>query len=263
VYAALIPWVLTLFKPVSYHVFTYGTELLACKRKNLFAALLRRALRGATKIYVLGAYGKTMLQSLAIPSPIIVEPPRLDITRVQALNQHICSRDIFKILCVGRLVAHKGHTVLLKALAILAQQSIPVECNIVGDGPAASALAQMAAQLLLQKNVILHGAVSDATLDRLYMESTLFVLPSLISAGGTEGFGIVLLEAMASRLPIIASNAGGIPEVLENGACGILVKPDNPEELAQSIKNLLYDKKMQEKLADAGYQRLMSCYVWK
>ena len=102
--------------------------------------------------------------------------------------------------------------------------------RIVGDGPCAAALRQLAAGLKLSGTVTFLGDVSRAQLVEEYRAASVFCLPSV-----QEGFGIVLLEAMAAARPIVASRAAAIPEVAPHAA---LVEPDDPEALAAGIESL-------------------------
>jgi glycosyltransferase involved in cell wall biosynthesis len=131
---------------------------------------------------------------------------------------------------VGRLYRRKRVEVLLRAAAALAGRIPELEVHIVGNGPCAPALHRLAGQLNLSGTVTWRGDVSRAELAAEYHRSSLFCLPSV-----QEGFGIVLLEAMAAGKPIVASRAAAIPEVAPHGA---LVKPEDPEALGAAIEAL-------------------------
>ena len=136
----------------------------------------------------------------------------------------------FTVLYVGRLYRRKRVEVLLRAAAALAGRIPELQVRIVGNGPCAAALHRLAGQLNLSGTVAWRGDVSRAELAAEYNRSGLFCLPSV-----QEGFGIVLLEAMAAGKPIVASRAAAIPEVAPHGA---LVKPEDPEALAAAIEAL-------------------------
>jgi glycosyltransferase involved in cell wall biosynthesis len=115
----------------------------------------------------------------------------------------------------------------------------------------------------VKNNVSIKRNLSDELLQKEFCSADIFVLPSLKTSQGIEGFGIVLLEAMAYHLPIVASGSGGIPEVLDNGSCGILVKPGDIDELVSSIKYVSNNPSRAESLAKNAYERLVNYYVWK
>jgi glycosyltransferase involved in cell wall biosynthesis len=128
------------------------------------------------------------------------------------------------VLFVGRFYRRKRVDVLLRAAAMLRGRA---RFRIVGDGPCAPALHALARELKLEQTVTWLGDVSRAQLAAEHRRAAVFCLPSV-----QEGFGIVLLEAMAAGKPIVASRAGAIPEVAPHAA---LVEPDNPEALAAAL----------------------------
>ncbi|MGO9228306.1 MAG: glycosyltransferase family 4 protein [Bryobacteraceae bacterium] len=137
----------------------------------------------------------------------------------------------FVVLFVGRLYRRKRVEVLLRAADALRGRIPELEVRIVGNGPCAAPLRQLAAELQLEGAVTFLGDVSRGQLVDAYRAASVFCLPSV-----QEGFGIVLLEAMAAAKPMVASRAAAIPEVAPHAT---LVEPDNPEALAAGIE-LLY-----------------------
>jgi phosphatidylinositol alpha-1,6-mannosyltransferase len=141
------------------------------------------------------------------------------------------------LLTVGRLDANeqgKGHDRVIRALPQLAASRPDIVYMIVGDGTDQDRLAALARAQGVADRVVFTGAVSDAKLPDYYRAADLFVLPSV-----QEGFGIVLLEAAASGLPIVAAKAGGSIDALADGALGRLVDPDSQTELVAAIEKML------------------------
>jgi len=136
----------------------------------------------------------------------------------------------FTVLYVGRLYRRKRVRVLLRAAAQLLERIPNLQVRIVGAGPCAAELRRLSADLKLDRTVDWLGDVARAQLIAEYHRSDLFCLPSV-----QEGFGIVLLEAMAAGKPIIASRAAAIPEVAPHG---LLVEPESAEALAAGIEEL-------------------------
>ena len=263
VYAALIPWVTGFFYRVPYRIYTHGTELSACRGKNIAGYVLRRALCRAESVHANSAYTGGLVRALGVTAPLTLSPPRLDASRLPtAVERPEPRHAVPQLLCVGRLVAHKGHHILLQALAMLAREE-QAHCVIVGSGPQKAELTRLSQNLKLEKTVEFTGEIDDAGLRACYARATLFILPSLETSRGVEGFGIVLLEAMAYHIPIIASNTGGIPEVLDRGSCGILVAPGDAGALAAAIVNLVHDRQLQQRLTEAAFARLKAYYVWR
>lgn len=121
---------------------------------------------------------------------------------------------------VGRLVPVKGHTYLIKAIQKVVKVIPEAKFLFVGDGELKSKLSEEIKSYDLQRNIFLLGARSDIA--TILSCINVFLLPSL-----NEGFGMVLIEAMAARKPVIATNVGGVPEVIINGTTGILVPPED------------------------------------
>jgi len=125
---------------------------------------------------------------------------------------------------------------------------------IVGTGPIETELRSRATDLGISDKVIFTGARRDVP--RLLKAMDVFVLPSV-----HEGFGFALLEAMISSLPVVASQVGGIPEVVENGRTGLLVPPADPHALAEAIVRLLSDDTLRLTMGRAGYDQVMARFT--
>jgi glycosyltransferase involved in cell wall biosynthesis len=150
-----------------------------------------------------------------------------------------------RILTVARLVPGKGHALLLEALAALREQGVHTETTFVGDGPEREPLERLAAELDL--DVRLAGAVGQDELPAYYEHAQLFCLPTF-----AEGLGVVLLEAMASGLPVVSARVMGVPEVVQDGETGVLVNPGRPGLLAGAIAWLADAPELRERMGRAG-----------
>ncbi|MBI5303619.1 MAG: glycosyltransferase family 4 protein [Chloroflexi bacterium] len=136
------------------------------------------------------------------------------------------------IFAAGRMVPKKGFDVLLRAIAQCRNEKQTVCLNLVGDGAERCALESLAYELGLADNVTFLGGKDHASVVLAMRASRCVVVPSR-----EEPFGLVALEAMAAGKPVIATRVGGLPEVLD-GADAILVKPDDPDALAQAIRQI-------------------------
>lgn len=138
----------------------------------------------------------------------------------------------------GRLEMQKGFDILLNAMDMLNRKGKleRVQLFIAGSGPLYDTLSDLIKKLNLAKHVKLLGHIPREELAKRYALSDIFVLPTRF-----ESFGIVLLEAMASGLPIIATNTTAVPELVRNGVNGILVPPEDPIELSRAISDLIDD----------------------
>jgi glycosyltransferase involved in cell wall biosynthesis len=148
---------------------------------------------------------------------------------------------------VARLEAEKGHRFLLDAWPSVLAGTPEARLLIVGEGSEASALRAQAASLGIADSVVFTGRRED--ISALTAELSVAVLPSL-----REAQGISILEAMARRVPVVASAVGGIPEVITSGVDGLLVEPADPDALASSVSRLLGDASLRRRIGDAGYR---------
>ena len=115
----------------------------------------------------------------------------------------------------------------------------------------------------LEDRVEMPGRVPEPQLHRAFARAHVLVLPSIVDArGDTEGLGVVLLEAMSYRLPVIASNVGGITDIVADGKTGLLVPPADPAALAGALERLATDTALAEQLAEAGRQYVEEHFSW-
>lgn len=155
---------------------------------------------------------------------------------------------------VGRLVPFKGHRYLLEAFAILRLTCRELRLLIVGDGPEREALERQARALKVAQDVHFPGHREDVADLLSVME--VFVLPSL-----AEHFGRVLVEAMAMERPVVATAAGGVPEVVEEKVTALLVPPGDAGALAGAIQTLLNDPVRARAMGQAGRRRVEEQYT--
>lgn len=149
------------------------------------------------------------------------------------------------ILFVGRLAEKKGVTYLLQAMPDVIRRFPMARLAIIGYGPLKKALESQAKSLGLGTGVVFLGEKPNKELPAYYASADLVVAPSIITrSGDTEGLGVVLLEALASGTPVIGSDVGGIPDIIEDGKTGLLVAQKQPGQLANAMIKMLSDKKL-------------------
>ena len=150
---------------------------------------------------------------------------------------------------VGRLSHEKGHEYLIQALPSCLKNGADIKCIIVGDGPRREALEKLADELCPRGTVEFLGYRDDV--QRIYPALDVFVLPSLI-----EGTPIALLEAMGSKLPVVVTAVGGIPEIIRDGFNGVLVQPGSSEGLALGIRKVLHCEALGREMAERNLDLL-------
>lgn len=155
-----------------------------------------------------------------------------------------------RMLCVGRLSYYKGFDVLLRALA----HTPGISLLLVGGGECDAELRALARELRIDGRVRFAGHVDDAQLARAYAQAQVFCLPSIER---TEAFGVVLLEAMRARLPVIATSipGSGVGYVVADGGSGVLVPPGDVDALARAVRAIAEDAEKRRRYGEAGYAR--------
>lgn len=160
------------------------------------------------------------------------------------------------IVCtsVGRLVPVKGFDVLIKAaLHLVVNEQTNVYFLIVGDGESKEELTNQIKSSGLENHIILMGHQERDTVLSIVKSSDIFIMPSRY-----EGTPIALLEAGSLGIPIVATEVGGIPELVENQTHALLVPPDDPPALAEAVRTLMKDKKLASTLANNAHMRIQS-----
>jgi colanic acid/amylovoran biosynthesis glycosyltransferase len=159
------------------------------------------------------------------------------------------------ILSVGRLREKKGLPYLIKACRLLKDHGYHFICNIIGHGSMQKELEQLIVDLKLQDSIALLGALPNTEVMARYAQATLFVQASIIAENADrDGIPNVILESMASGVPVVATRVSGIPEVVDDGVTGLLVNPGDERPLAEAIARLLSDSKLCDRLARKGRQ---------
>lgn len=154
---------------------------------------------------------------------------------------------------VARLVEQKGLKYLLRCVRPIVESHPSAIFVIVGDGPQRAELTQLARQLGLKDSVIFTGPRDD--MPGVYASLDIFVLPSV-----DEGMPIALLEALASRLPVVATHVAAVPKLVVDQETGLLVEPRDVAALNQAIRSLLVDRDLCDRLARNGYDRVLQHY---
>jgi glycosyltransferase involved in cell wall biosynthesis len=147
------------------------------------------------------------------------------------------------LACTGRMVAAKGHRILLEAIAALAQYKIEITCTLIGDGPERPALEALCQRLNIARQIHFLGAMAhQPTLAEVAM-ADVFVLASF-----AEGLPVALMEAMALGVPCISTTIAAIPELIQSGQNGLLVPPANIAVLAAALRQLASDPQLRLQL---------------
>ena len=206
------------------------------------------------------------------PNIVIVAPQVKDIisgmttSKIRVIPNGIDSKDIQNIqpksidhpsiFYIGWLTKIKGVDVLLKAIPIIKERIPAIHVYIAGSGLQEKELKNLVKKLKIEENVKFLGFISESDKYAYYKSADVCVFPSRQDYGP-----IVLPEAMACGKPIVASNVGGIPFMVENGKTGLLFESENAEDLAEKIVTLLKDDKLRQKMGEAGKEKVKE-FTW-
>ncbi len=279
-------WIAALASQLSRKSFVFTAHNLApASRSPLTRFLLRYVVRRAAKVICISravaeslkSYGLTPAKTALIPNGIDLatfdlsqrpSDPTTQGSRVRHWSEGVGRPHIPSslptflppflpsslVLSIGRLSPEKGFETLIDAAPMVLQRRPDARFVIAGDGPRREALAARIETLELGDSVHLAGRVEGVT--DLLLSADVVVIPSL-----SEGQGIVALEAMAARKPIVASGVGGLVETVEDGATGLLVSPGEPLGLANAIIHLLDSPDLRAAMGAAGRSRVEAEYT--
>lgn len=162
------------------------------------------------------------------------------------------------IRCIGTLHEVKGQNHLVDACRLLVESGIEVHCHLVGDGPDEPALRRRIEEAGLVGRVFLDGRRTRAEIVELLAQTDVLVAPSVpTKQGKREGIPVVLMEAMACSVAVVASDLSGIPELVRHERNGLLVRPGDPAQLAVAIRRLHDEPQLRQRLGTAARADIM------
>lgn len=236
-----LPFILTL----------HGTDVRLIETFPWLKPLARLITRSAARITVSSEYLRNMWISLTgVSQAAVIKVP------MPVGTEHVVPYEkgrSHRLVAVARLSRQKGIHHLIEACGIIKSKRRVFTLEIVGDGEERENLQHQVHSLGLSSNVTFHGAISHDRVAHFLKSAAMCILPSI-----EEGFGVVLLEALACSTPVIGSDSGGIREIVINEKTGLLVPPGDATSLAEAIVRLLSDKKLARKLAQAGHDFVLA-----
>jgi colanic acid/amylovoran biosynthesis glycosyltransferase len=165
------------------------------------------------------------------------------------------------IVAIGRLIAKKGFANLIRACALLVERERFFRCEIFGEGHLEGELRTAIEKLGLQECVQLPGPKQQHEIRARLASADVFVMPSVPEAdGGMDNLPTVIMEAMATGLPVVSTRIGGIPEMVIENETGFLVQPEDAVALAGSIEKVINDPSLGHKFGQAGYERAQTLF---
>jgi glycosyltransferase involved in cell wall biosynthesis len=223
---------------------------------RLMKPAIRFLWRQATCVVANSQGLRDLAQSTEPVVTINVIPNGVDVQRFRPAGSSDRNGPV-RLLYVGRLTYQKGVDVFIQALQRL-DSRIQFEVELVGDGNARRPLERMVQKSGLLERLHFTGWLDRTEIPQRYQQADIFVLPSR-----DEGMSNVILEAMASGLPVIATSLGGNTELVRHGENGLLVKPDDSEQLADALLELINKVELRQRMGSSGRALVERGYSWR
>ncbi|MFX1317487.1 MAG: glycosyltransferase family 4 protein, partial [Promethearchaeota archaeon] len=216
----------------------YGNEFLI---RNIFS-LKTFILHNLDKIVVIAKYSKYIIKRMhnlnesklkIIPVGLILKDYQITYSKLQLREKNNVSKDAFILLSVGRHVKRKNFDLVIRSIKKIKDTNSRLKINyyLIGDGPETVNLKRLTEKLNLKKEVKFLGTIDAKRRNEYYKLSDVFAMPSIKKKNDIEGFGIVFLEANYFKIPVIGAASGGVPEAIIDGKTGLLIKPNDLNDL--------------------------------
>ena len=192
-----------------------------------------------------------------IPNAIDIKKYQRNVDRQAVRRKYGIGSNDRLVLFIGRLVPHKGVEYLIQAIPFILKEHPEAKFIIVGEGWSRSYLENLATSIGCRDKIQFRGFLPDPELIELTMSADVLVVPSFY-----EPFGIVALEGMAAGVPVVASNAGGLAEIIEHDRTGVLVYPRDPKSIAWGVCRILSDPKYSNNLVQNAKKKIAETYSW-
>jgi len=259
----IAPVILTIHSSIAEEIKAKNENVL--KQYYFFAKLWinlyyeKKAIKGLDNIIAVSyALKRKISKYVDKESLISVIPNGIDITLIDKKDNHLLNIKKPSLLFVGRLVKIKGCDILIEALKFVYPHYPNIKLYVIGNGDQLNSLIKLSSKYDLIENIKFLNYLPDWE-KNLYMKSVdICIFPSRY-----EAFGIVLLEAMACKKPVIAAKIGGIPEILASGESGCLFEEGNAQDLAQKILNMLENPEKMKKMGLYGRNLVENKYQWE
>jgi colanic acid/amylovoran biosynthesis glycosyltransferase len=228
--------------------------------RTMYLFGLRENLRNAHFVITNSEYNRSYLQSIIgdnFQHKVVRIYNGVDLERFHPSSNHRETPELFRLLCVARLIEQKGLLFLLRACRLMKDQGLPFHCEIIG-GPEEELFLnyllearKLFRKLDLANCVTFTGMLPFEKVLEKYKNSDIFIMPSVIGKDGSRDITPnSLIEAMAMRLPVVSTTVTAIPEIIENGVSGLLVPPADENALADAITRLMTDAELRKQLGE-------------
>lgn len=260
----------SIFFKIKYSVFLHGMDLTYALKHPRKKWLAEKILNHAEKIICINSYvsGLTQKTFPKIKQKMIIVNPGAEnrathnsqlITQIR--HKYNLQNKII-LLSVGRLVKRKGFDKVIEAMPEILKQTPNLVYVIIGDGSEFENWKLKIKELGLEKQIIIINQANDQERDNWYNTCDIFIMPSRNINGDFEGFGIVYLEANLAEKPVIAGRSGGVGDAVIDGLNGLIVNPEDLNQIAAAVIKLAENPALRQKLGEQGRERAIKEFNW-
>lgn len=248
---------------------TYGNDFLVHSSLSLKTFYLRNL-----DLLILGTHTlKRLIKKIhhldesklkVIRYGLILKNYETKLTKQDLRKEFNISENDFILLSVGRHVLRKNFDLVIQAIKYLKEKnsSFKLKYFLIGTGPQTQELKNLTIKLQLENEVKFLGFTDIITRNKYYKLSDVFLMPSITERESIEGFGIVFLEANYYKLPVIGAISGGVVEAIIDGKTGLLVKPNDLNDLVEKILFLCHNEEISIKMGIQGHERVIQDFNW-
>lgn len=244
----------------------HGSDIFAFKKLNFIKSFV---LSKSTAVTANSTATQKEAREVCPSSNPLLIPEGVDLKMFNVSKKNLkwkrnINNDDKIILAVGRLIKWKGFNFLIKAMPKILEKFPKAKLVIVGSGPEEQSLRNLAKSVRLNKNIVFLENVSHDKLSVMYASSDIFVSPSITNelSGEKEALGIVIIEAIASGIPVVASDSGGIRDTVDGKSTGFLAKEKDSDDIAQKTIDLLSNAKIRNEIIRKGLKHVREKYSW-
>ncbi len=235
---------------------------------SLYPRLRDRVLQSVDTFFPVSRYTGTLLKDAGVAEGRIrvhgngTDPRRFFPEDASDLRMQLGASSRPVVLSICRLVERKGIDTLIRSIIAVRRLFPDIFCLIGGDGPDRQRLEELVDRLNLDRHVRFCGRISYSELRSYYNVCDVFAMPAREQIPDVEGFGIVFLEASACGKPVIGTRTGGIPDAVIDQSTGILINPDDPDECAEALIQILSDAQLARRLGRSGVNHVARTANW-
>jgi len=264
-----IAYLVDKFIPTPYTVFLHGMDFTFAIKTQRNRERTKKILKKAKHIICANSYtaklakeflGPELAVKVEIVNPGVDISARPSLTEIELLRDKYNLYDKKILFSIGRLIKRKGFDKVIEVMPKVAKANPNLYYVLAGNGPDRKYIHAMAKK---NKNVIFLGAIDDLEKQAWLAMADVFIMPAREIAGDFEGFGIVYLEANLAGTAVIAGDSGGVRDAVKDGYSGLLVDPENNQQISNAITKLIKDATLRKKLVDQGRSRVKKEFRWE